>query len=107
VSTPGSIFHGQKPFWLIHFPEASMHNTEACLTHWHIWLCHMEVGRTLVLSTSTNNAEAGPNKGKCPEGVRGVSQSSWSGFRVGKSRMEPGRQQTFSPDKLEMFARVI
>jgi hypothetical protein len=21
-----------------------------CLTHWHIWLCHMEVGRTLVLS---------------------------------------------------------
>jgi hypothetical protein len=24
-----------------------------CLTHWHIWLCHMEVGRTLVLSPST------------------------------------------------------
>jgi hypothetical protein len=26
-----------------------------CLTHWHIWLCHMEVGRTLVLSPSTYN----------------------------------------------------
>jgi hypothetical protein len=24
-----------------------------CLTHWHIWLCHMEVGRTLILSPST------------------------------------------------------
>jgi hypothetical protein len=24
-----------------------------CLTHWHIWLCHMDVGRTLVLSPST------------------------------------------------------
>jgi hypothetical protein len=23
------------------------------LTHWHLWLCHMEVGRTLVLSQST------------------------------------------------------
>jgi hypothetical protein len=27
-----------------------------CLTHWHIWLCHMEVGRTLVLSPSTNKS---------------------------------------------------
>jgi hypothetical protein len=26
-----------------------------CLTHWHIWLCHTEVGRTLVLSPSTYN----------------------------------------------------
>jgi hypothetical protein len=23
-----------------------------CLTRWHIWLCHMEVGRTLVLNPS-------------------------------------------------------
>jgi hypothetical protein len=24
-----------------------------CLTHWRIWLCHMEVGRTLVWSSCT------------------------------------------------------
>jgi hypothetical protein len=31
-----------------------------CLTHWRIWLCHMEVGRTLVvLSPRTYQSRAG------------------------------------------------
>jgi hypothetical protein len=41
-----------------------------CLTHWHIRLCHMEVGRTLVLSPSTYNtssyqAQAQSHSTKC------------------------------------------
>jgi hypothetical protein len=35
--------------------HAHMPTYVPCLTHWHIWLCLMEVGNTLVLSPSTNN----------------------------------------------------
>jgi hypothetical protein len=38
-----------------------------CLTHWRIWLCHMDDGRPLVLSPSTYKADAShPHRARFP-----------------------------------------